>query len=383
MKKSGQIHVCFLTLPLNTVEHLKIHSENLNLAGVETCFLSFVSQGTGGHQSKSKFDSTMILGEKELRQHLAEENSAAVVLQSPYYEHYPEFLPPTLRSVAVATVFFGYGLPLNVWEGGQTRLESFSSFSAIASATRGHYKALKSEQGSRAILAGDALMHRLVSQAAVDKSNRSPNRKRVLWAPHWSQSWFGDAPRGFSRFSDSVGAFAQLLNSRSDIELIFRPHPLLELALNNSKDVPTPFSHQTQLTAEAIAKEDWHENFAQLQAHQSFRWSTSSLEEDVRSADLLVTEGVAILGQWGVTGKPMIVWRDSESPRLTKIGLVIAHLNRRVSNAEELINELDTALDSDQVGSLQLAKARLVRSLFKFVQPNPSVFVLKKLGILN
>jgi hypothetical protein len=69
--------------------------------------------------------------------------------------------------------------------------------------------------------------------------------------------------------------------------------------------------------------------------------SQNSLVFDVTTHDRLITDGVSIIGYWGLTGKPMIVWRDSESPELNFFGSLICKFLEIVDSSNSFVSALN------------------------------------------
>ena len=371
-------------MPIKTHEHLKVHAANLKAEGISTCFIALEEFDWTTFNDLQEVAITLLTSADALSKHLRDHSSTAIVVQSPYFEHYPDFFQSIFFELDIKKVFFGYGLPLNVWEQGQTRLPSFEGMTAFTSVIRANHRAARRVHGKKVVFSGDALMHTIAAAFSVQSpSGDVDGSKRILWAPHWTQTWLDRDSKGFSRFSESISPILACLEARPEVEVIFRPHPLLELAIQQPVGTPTFLLSQAISTAGSISESNWRDDFENLKTHPRFIWSRESLFDDLNRTDVLLTEGVAIIGYWGVTGKPMIVWRDVNSPRLSRVGCFITFLHTRVANAHELLMALNTTLDKRDSPWLRNIKATLVRRNFRFVSPNPSMYVLVKHGIID
>lgn len=380
------IHICIAALPLGTIEHQLIHAENLRKIEVEVCLLDFGLNHDSLEQRLTDLPSwlpvTKVSDGVDLSNHFSRTNSQLVIFQSPYMEHYPDFLWKSQLSRFPLFAYFGYGVNLMDWSDGHLNLPSFSFFQMVSQPVRQIYKEMVQHGLENAVLCGDAMMHRVLERITSEKPARD-QKVRLLWAPHWSQTWFGSGEAGYSRFIDGLEPMVELLESEPQLEITFRPHPMLKSALVEDDSAYSSVQREVSSTKAGLDRSPWREEFDKLSRHERFRWSEVDLVEDVCRADLLVSEGVSILAYWAVTGKPFIVWRDSRSPDFNQIGMRILRLSSKAGSSKELKKLVSYFCRTPRATKPSLLRAVRARHNFEFVEPNPTIFAIRKLGILG
>ena len=380
------VHICIAALPLGTLEHQLIHAENLQKIGVEVCLLNFGPNHDLLHQSVSNLPSgpsvTRVNNEEALVNHLSNAYSKYVLFQSPYMEHYPDFLWKSPSSGYPPFVYLGYGINLSNWSEGHLKLPSFQYFRLVGQPVRQIHKEMVQNDVNGALLCGDALMQRVLERSSSAKPPVD-QKVRLLWAPHWSQTWFSSKEAGYSRFLDCLEPMAELLESEPQLEITFRPHPMLRSALVEHDSAHSSVQREVTSTKAGLDRSPWREEFDKLSRHKRFRWSEADLVEDVCHSDLLVSEGVSILAYWAVTGKPLVVWRDSKSPDFNQTGMKILRLSAMAGSSgdlKKLVSYFCRRPRARRASPLRAVRARLN---FEFVEPNPTIFAFRKLGILG
>ncbi len=324
-------HICFALVPDETQEKMLLWGELLSANNIDYCNLIVPSarhtenawsvQPTfaGGRVARDQTD---------LTKHWTS-NDTAVVLQSPYLEDYPDwFWAEKETHQNLEFIYTGYGIALSNWSAGHYRLPSFRLLDRLG---------VPDILGFVGAFIHEPLKTRLIPDPQAKLlsnyiSSRQPKHS-VLWAPHWSQNWFGN-PRGFSRFNDSLTPITHFMFSNPEETLTFRPHPILKKALHCLTTNANPDSEEERSTLDSIKNlEAEYSDFISL---PNVNLSRSSLVQDILSHEKLITDGVSIIAYWGLTGKPMVVWRDSDSPSFNSLGRLLDPLLLKVKSQEEL-----------------------------------------------
>lgn len=380
------VHICIAALPLGTIEHQIIHAENLLKSGVEVCLLSFGPDHDALTQMVPGLSSLLALTQvnsyKDLVNHLSESFSKSVLFQSPYMEHYPDFLWKSQPSEYPPFVYLGYGINLSDWSEGHVKLPSFRYFELVGQPVRKIHKKMLQNGLDGALRCGDAMMQRILERSSLAKP-LVDQKVRLLWAPHWSQTWFSSGEAGYSRFIECLEPMAELLESEPLLEISFRPHPMLRSALVERNSAHSSVQREVTSTKAGLDRATWSAKFQKLSSHERFRWSEADLVQDVSQSDLLVSEGVSILAYWAVTGKPLIVWRDSKSPDFNQTGMKILRLSSKVGSSKELKKLVSYFCRTPRAKKASLLRAVRARLNFEVVEPNPTIFAIRKLGILG
>ena len=228
-------------------------------------------------------------------------SSSANIVQTPVLnEHFhPKFLKMLLRSGNAS--YANYGLNLSDKAEYHYNLESYSRFTNVLVSSQidrdGLIKA--GIMASKIIQIGNPLVFELSFELEKTYAVGGPmDSIKILWAPHWSSTW--------SNWEQTLPTFLNLLNSSPEISVTFRPHPLLLSGLRN--ELPEGYG---------FAAPSEPERLVQLHAfleHDRVELSSSSLVDDCCRNDILVTDGVSIIGFWATTGKPLAVLRRQDSP---------------------------------------------------------------------
>ena len=130
---------------------------------------------------------------------------------------------------------------------------------------------------------------------SLQKSSDSylKNNKTVLWAPHHS---FDDEWLGFATFLSTYKVILETIH-KLGLNLIFRPHPLFEKNLLNTKK---------------LSVEEYTEFKKIVENSPGFTFShIADPVEDFMKSDLLLIDGISMLATYQLMDKP-IVWINSQ-----------------------------------------------------------------------
>jgi CDP-glycerol glycerophosphotransferase (TagB/SpsB family) len=156
---------------------------------------------------------------------------------------------------------------------------------------------------------------------SLDKASR-----RVIVAPHWTVKWQldnGDMVQGYCNFMIFKDAFLELFKTYSDIDFIFRAHPLMfdslvknnmmsEIEVEKYKEILNDFDNVL---------------FDEKIAEYTIFFKTS---------DALITDGVSFLGEYLPTKKPIIQTFSKNYPGFNSFGELITSSNYKVENPQDL-----------------------------------------------
>lgn len=140
------------------------------------------------------------------------------------------------------------------------------------------------------------------------KLSRDANVKRIIWLPHHSLTWvdgLGDnaVKLGFSTFMKYYNYFLNLARRNSRIEIVLRPHPILFTAIEKSglmtKEELEAFKNSLNSLPNASINESFNDSYMDLFV----------------SSDAMIGDGVSLLPEYAVTGKPILHTMHTEKNR--------------------------------------------------------------------
>ncbi|MFT4284639.1 MAG: hypothetical protein QM598_07385 [Protaetiibacter sp.] len=343
-RREARPHICLAVKPLGTIEHSVIIAEQAEQAGVDVCWIE-PAEARGPSEVRPYLDAHGVRADVSqmsspgaLTRHLRRSGSLGVFVQSPYPEHFPDWLWEVTTRLG-RLCYAGYGILIAVWDAGLFGLDTFRRASwliADSPYSRGRYV----EHGvdaDRIVVGGNPLMWTLRRRASMA---RPPERPTILWAPHWSQSWF-EYPRGYSRWAETTPALRSFAAEHPEVDVVIRPHPLLLEEIDSS----------TTDTEAASA-------FRALIDLPNVRLSDRSMLDDILSSTALLTDGIAIIAYYAATGRPLAVIRDAASPPFNELGDAICAASDVVGDAAEIEAWLRRATNGLPVSAERAALSR-------------------------
>ena len=223
------------------------------------------------------------------------------IVQTPYLsDHFhPKFYESLVKLPNLS--YTNYGLNLANTPDLHFALEGFRDFSEIFVSSEQDLAGFR-EAGigaSKLVVIGNPLVYQIaVGTGQTAPTQRRSELKRILWAPHWDSGW--------SNWESTLGAMERILDLTPRICMTMRPHPLLLPGLRGT--LPEGYRFAEAKDSEAVSR------LERFLAHPNVELSTSSLLHDCQQSDLLVTDGVSIVGFWLATGKPLVLLRRPDSP---------------------------------------------------------------------
>lgn len=222
------------------------------------------------------------------------------ITQTPYLQDHfhPKFLKKLMFGLNVS--YTNYGLNLQLTPDLHYSLESYKELANLLVSSPMDVDGFKNAgiESCKVTQIGNPLVFEVDYQRKNVDLGFHHYTTRVLWAPHWTSSW--------SNWEATLPILRLILSEHTDVSVTFRPHPLLLSGLNG--ELPRGYGNSTSYEAEGL------EQLRGFLQHERVVLSTSSLLLDCSRNDLLVTDGVSIIGFWAATGKPMAVLRRPDSP---------------------------------------------------------------------
>jgi hypothetical protein len=342
-------HICGAYLSFATQEHMDALKIQAKSVGIKLCKSTFPSNDFSDKNyrtSRFNFNKSYI-SKESLVSHFFTTKSKAMFLQSPYVEHYPDWLIGLDREISFA--YAGYAIFLSDYYPGTYGSSIVQKSRYLLAGSQDElngYRAV-AQKDAVVLLTGNPLMFQLRKKIA-ENQERSKRSVRILWAPHWTKSWI-DSSEGFGRWEVALEAIHIFARKNPDKEIVFRPHPLLraaievelggEKSLRNRESIKTSESHSFKIFIKELRE------FLKL---KNVKMSKHTMLEDVYRSDLLITEGISIIAYWATTGKPILVVRDSKSPKFSTEGEMLLTQIEQTDNAAQILiwlNSRSTFID--------------------------------------
>ena len=373
------MHICLASLRTPVIEHLLIIREQASRVGVDTCLLDFGQSDFDltKYGLHSHYNFNIVHDAKTLADHTSTSCSSAIVLQSPYPEHYPSWFKghPGFPPFA----YFGYGLPLSDWTVGHFATPLIQDCTYLLASS--HYQVQGYQENvpkAQTQLTGDPLLYELRRfQRFNTSSDFNQDRSTFLWAPHWTRSWT-DTSSGYGRFQESCSNILTWFRNNPSAQLRFRPHPLLGEALHFALAEKLESNHRE--VNKSLNPELDISSLSSLRALldlPNVTFSDKSLVQDVLESSALVTDGVSIIGYWASTGKPMLIIRDKDSANFNNYVIDLIESVDACTPGKEIENWLDQIYHSPSENLLSRA---IANSIFPTYRKSP---VDKWLGTLK
>lgn len=187
--------------------------------------------------------------------------------------------------------------------------------------------------------------------------------KTVLWTPHHS---FDDNWLGFATFLSTYKVILETIH-KLGLNLIFRPHPLFEKNLLNTK---------------RLSIEEYTEFKKNIDKTPGFTFShIADPVEDFMKSDLLLIDGISMLATYQLMDKP-IVWINSQkhapfTPMGKKMIESVVTINESdIFSLEKVLTEIliegkdELTIQRQQFASLLLGKQSPSQNILNFLEDN-------------
>jgi hypothetical protein len=335
-------HICLSYLKIPTVEHNNVLKHQWDLVSGSSCRVDFPSNSFSfGTQQDQNAQAGIVYTDLEvLIKHYKNSRSSSVFLQSTYSEHYPAWFLEASDECNFA--FAGYGISLSNYVDGQFRTPLIQSSKYLLASSNYDIKGYKENlsTNSQIVLTGNPLMYEIRKSLDIQNTADRPVGLRLLWAPHWSKFWL-EGRKGFARWQITLEPILEFARNHPDIEVVVRPHPILEEALiSQLKQTSKEVNRESQVSIDVEFDSLYLLQFQNLLSLKNVSLSHSSLKEDVLNSSHLVTDGVSIIAYWATTGKPILIVNDSESPLFNEDGIRLMKEIEVASNPQEILTWL-------------------------------------------
>ena len=335
--------MCGAYLSFATQEHMDALKIQAKSVGIKLCKSTFPNNDFSDKNYRtSRFNlNKSYISKESLVSHFSTTKSKAMFLQSPYVEHYPDWLNGLDREISFA--YSGYSISLaDYYPGtyGSSIVKNSRFLLAGSQDELNGYRAV-AQRDAVVLLTGNPLMFQLRKKIAENQEH-SKRSVRILWAPHWTKSWI-DASDGFGRWEIALESIHIFARKNPDKEIVFRPHPLLraaieaelgtEKSLKNRESRTTSQSHSFKILMKELRE------FLKL---KNVNMSKYTMLQDVYRSDVLITEGLSIIAYWATTGKPILVLRDSESPKFNTEGEMLLEKIDQANEIPQIVTWLNS-----------------------------------------
>lgn len=300
-------------------------------------------------------------------------NPTYVFIQRPYNTYMPK--PYTSREVSkfskVCMIMYGMGLS-NLYKNVSLNKDFFSFVSYYFAETE-YTLQLNYEKNKlahklgiqKSYFFGTPVIESIMKKKGIssDSWDFSKNSFRVMWTPRWTT----DLSLGGTNFLDFYKDMLDFAVNHSDIDFLFRPHPLMfdnfiKTGEMKKREVDE-FKH--------ICMEIENVNLDNNKTYDATFWGT----------DVLVTDISGIMYEFLATGKPMIFCKSNMSLELTKDAEKMLKGCYIVENIKELFEcllELKKGYDP-----LMNIRKRIIKELFGDINSSVSSKILDELVAEN
>ncbi len=335
-------HICGAYLSAATLEHMDALKTQCSNSKIEFCKATFPNNtfSDSNYVSSRLTFTKPYKSRQSLISHYSDSKSRSMFLQSPYQEHYPDWFENLHTEISFA--YSGYSINLADYYPGTYGSTIVRNSRFLLAGSQDELNGYMTVARPDAIvqLTGNPLLFQL-RKMIIENKNRPEKQMRILWAPHWTNSW-QDSTDGLARWDIALEAIYTFANKNSDKEIVFRPHPLLRAAIEaeigKEKILKNRESIKTQQSDYFRAFVEQLKGFLQL---KNVKISKNTMLQDVYQSDLLVTEGLSIIAYWATTGKPILVLRDDRSPKFNAEGEELLTIIDQANLVAETLSWLD------------------------------------------
>lgn len=165
--------------------------------------------------------------------------------------------------------------------------------------------------------------------------------KTILWTPRWSY----DERIGGSHFLELKDIIFKIKEQHNDWNLIFRPHPLM---------------FEEFISKKIMSQNEVDEYLEQLRTSGIIYDHSTSIEEAIDNADILITDYSSIIVNFYLTGKPIIYCRSNiELNEIFGEMFRSVYIAEKENDAERFVNLLIEGKDD-----LKEARLETINKLF-------------------
>ena len=190
-------------------------------------------------------------------------------------------------------------------------------------------------------------------------------RRRVVWSAHHS---IGDDWTRFGLFPAMAGPMIEFAATHPDVDVVFMPHPML---------LTFPGHHQSPIGPEFI--DDFLARWSALPNTATYQGADYA--GALRASDVLITDGLSMLVEYQLLGKPVVfAERDGHRP-FTEIGEVVVRGVHRHGTVADAIAAAAQLSDGSR-DPLADTQAEVISTLFAFDDPDRRIVTALRDGML-
>lgn len=285
----------------------------------------------------------------------------ALMPQTPYLDD--SYAPEYQEALAtIPLVYMNYGLHVFAQPHYMSNPALFSRFRFLLAESSYHYDELVN-----AGIPADQVLQ--VGHPSAYWLRRQWTRKfrlraSVLWAPHWT--------REFSTWEDTLPTVLAIARARPRVRIRLSPHPLLERLTGLA--LPEGYDKAKQ------TKESSGQLLLELENQENIVISRDSMLRDIVETDMCITDGIAPIGFFGLTGKPLAVTTSSQ--RLAAYAPNYSESLKYVFESGSQSEIFDWALkqlDAGVVGRVSRAQVQAAYGAVSSYDKSPGSLLLKHL----
>lgn len=343
-----RVHVLFVISDVGVCDHAAALMSQFSMAGGRVTFANI-----GGSElpfsHRENFKSFPSLSPEGALSSL--QSFDAVWIDTPYVKA----LPQAWRGLVgrVRLVYSGYGIQLTEWQEGHFGLPIFDHVDPIMVSSQSDFEHFIEFGKEKLLFSGDPLLYEV---------SRSQRRKevpqvieRILWAPHWTTRWVDGTP-GFATWQWSMMPLYKYFKSNPEKFLVIRPHPLLNFREGRWKIRQT---------------------YRKLTALPNVSVSEETFLSDLSRTQVLISDGVSILGYYGALGKPVVFLQNAgTAPPFNENGRKVSSSCFPVDNSRELTRILTHHIYLPDSPCLSPDLTEVVRVQFPLFNSSPGKSLL-------
>lgn len=172
------------------------------------------------------------------------------------------------------------------------------------------YKKLATKHGMRngknVVCCGSPKSDSLFNTAGESQywKDTSHNRKRIIWAPHWSVLTHGR----MSNFDRYYMAFIDYLRHHPNIEIVLKPHPLLKARLTDAATkTRLSFNNSSYTETDCLSTAESFDAFVSewRSLPNANYMDDGDYNELFASSDAMILDSVSFMAEYMISGKPM------------------------------------------------------------------------------
>ncbi|MDA8863415.1 hypothetical protein N9H87_04270 [Pontimonas sp.] len=341
-------HVLFVISDIGVCDHAAALIRQFAMAGGKVTVAN-VSGSEFPFSQRKNFDSYPSLCSEDALSSL--QCFDAVWLDTPYVKALPEAwrrLPGTVR-----LVYSGYGIQLTEWQEGHFGLPIFEHIDPIMVSSQSDFDHFIGFGREKLIFSGDPLLYEV---SRVSRGKKEPQVvEKILWAPHWTTRWVDGTP-GFATWQWSTKPLYKYFRSNPERFLVIRPHPLLNIREGSWKS---------------------RRHYRKLIALPNVSVSEESFLADLLRTQVLISDGVSILGYYGALGKPVVFLQNAgAAPPLNENGRKVSASCFPVDSSRGLTRILTHHIFLPDIPCLSRDLPEVVREHFPLFNSSPGKILL-------